>query len=82
MFLAPKLDNLNSEEKLLQSIHETYARIFQALLVMLEDKSLFTQLTNEAEKLSKRSREFEARLNRSVFETKQQVNPFVYQRTH
>ena len=72
-FYREELDNLNSEEKLLQSIHETFARIFQALIVMLEDKSLFTQ-SNEAEKLSKRSREFEARLNRSVFETKQQVN--------
>ena len=63
-------------EQAKQRFFQHNARIFQALLVMLEDKSLFTQLTNEAEKLSKRSREFEARLNRSVFETKQQVNLF------
>ena len=69
----PKLENIDAEVKLLQTIHETFARIFQALIVMLEDKSLFTQLPNEAEKLSKRSREFEVRLNRSVFEAKQQV---------
>ena len=73
MLLVPKLENIDAEVKLLQTIHETFARIFQALIVMLEDKSLFTQLPNEAEKLSKRSREFEVRLNRSVFEAKQQV---------
>ena len=30
--------------------------------------------SNEAEKVSKQSREFETRFNRSVFETKQQVS--------
>ena len=76
MLLVPKLENIDAEVKLLQTIHETFARIFQALIVMLEDKSLFTQLPNEAEKLSKRSREFEVRLNRAVFEAKQQVTIF------
>ena len=70
----PKLENTIAEVKLLDAIHESFARIFQALIIMLEDKSLFTHLPNETEKLSKRSREFEARLNRSVFETKQQVS--------
>lgn len=73
VIVMPKLD-MRSEEKLLETIQATFSQIFQALIVMLEDKALFTQLPNEAEKTSKRSREFEVRLNRSVFETKQQVN--------
>lgn len=73
VLVLPKLD-MRSEQKLLETIHATFSQIFQALIVMLEDKSLFTQLPSEAEKTSKRSREFEVRLNRSVFETKQQVS--------
>ena len=73
----PKLENTAAEVKLLDAIHESFARIFQALIIMLEDKSLFTSF-NEVEKLSKRSREFEARLNRSVFETKQQVSTYLH----
>lgn len=73
--VMPKL-NIDSEKKLLDTIHETFSQIFQALIVMLEDKSLFTVLPNEAEKISKRSKEFEVRLNRSVFEAKQQFVHF------
>ena len=76
VIITPKLTNVGggaNKEKLFQSIKETFSEIFQLMIVMLESKALFPQLPNEAEKVSKRSREFETRFNRSVFETKQQV---------
>ena len=78
VIITPKLTNVcgsggANKEKLFQSIKETFSEIFQLMIVMLESKALFPQLPNEAEKVSKRSREFETRFNRSVFETKQQV---------
>ena len=80
VIITPKLTNVGggaNKEKLFQSIKETFSEIFQLMIVMLESKALFPQLPNEAEKVSKRSREFETRFNRSVFETKQQVRLYV-----
>ena len=80
IIITPKLTNVGggaNKEKLFQSIKETFSEIFQLMIVMLESKALFPQLPNEAEKVSKRSREFETRFNRSVFETKQQVRLYV-----
>ena len=79
VIITPKLTNVGSganKDKLFQSIKETFSEIFQLMIVMLESKALFPQLPNEAEKVSKRSREFETRFNRSVFETKQQVRTY------
>ena len=79
VIITPKLTNVGggaNKEKLFQSIKETFSEIFQLMIVMLESKALFPQLPNEAEKVSKRSREFETRFNRSVFETKQQVRTY------
>ena len=79
VIITPKLTNVGggaNKEKLFQSIKETFSEIFQLMIVMLESKALFPQLPNEAEKVSKRSREFETRFNRSVFETKQQVRKY------
>ena len=77
IIITPKLNYAGGgesvKEKLFQSIKDTFAEIFQVMIVMLESKALFPQLPNEAEKVSKRSKEFEVRFNRSVFETKQQV---------
>ena len=81
VIITPKLTNVGggaNKEKLFQSIKETFSEIFQLMIVMLESKALFPQLPNEAEKVSKRSREFETRFNRSVFETKQQVLTITY----
>ena len=78
VIITPKLNQNATEncvkEKLFQSIKDTFSEIFQVMIVMLDSKALFPQLPNEAEKVSKRSKEFEVRFNRSVFETKQQVN--------
>ena len=75
IIITPKLNygGESVKEKLFQSIKDTFSEIFQVMIVMLESKALFPQLPNEAEKVSKRSKEFEVRFNRSVFETKQQV---------
>ena len=82
IIITPKLNYAGGgesvKEKLFQSIKDTFAEIFQVMIVMLESKALFPQLPNEAEKVSKRSKEFEVRFNRSVFETKQQVIKKVY----
>ena len=43
------------------------------MIVMLESKAIFPQLPNEADKVSRKSKEFETRFSRTVFETKQQV---------
>ena len=75
IFILPKVD-VSKDKKLLTTIHNTYSQIFQAMIIMLDTDALFTQLPEDAEKSSKRSREFEVRLNRSVFETQQQVNIF------
>ena len=75
--LVPKIDT-SSETKLMQTIQATFEQIFQALVLMLEDQSLFTVMPNKAEKLSRRSKEFEARLNRSVFEAKQQFTHYQF----
>lgn len=72
--ITPKIQD-EREIKLFMAITDTFSETFQALNVMLESKSLFVlQAPNEADKLSKRSREFATRLNRSVFEAKQQVS--------
>lgn len=72
--VTPKIQD-EKEIKLFDAIKDTFSEIFQALIVMLDSKFLFVlQTPNEADKLSKRSREFATRLNRSVFEAKQQVS--------
>ena len=73
--LIPKIDVIH-EKKLLITIQGTFSQIFQAMIIMLDSNALFTQLPEDADKSSKRSKEFEIRLNRSVFETKQQVSYF------
>ena len=80
VIITPKL-TLNSysggenceKEKLYESIKETFSEIFQVMIVMLESKAIFPQLPNEADKVSRKSKEFETRFSRTVFETKQQV---------
>ena len=78
VIITPKL-TLNSggenceKEKLYESIKETFSEIFQIMIVMLESKAIFPQLPNEADKVSRKSKEFETRFSRTVFETKQQV---------
>ena len=70
--ITSKMD-LSAELKILKTIEQTFSQIFQALIVMLETKNKQTNTQETTTKLSRRSKEFEARLNRSVFETKQQV---------
>ena len=62
--------------KVFGQITETFSQIFQMLIVMLEQNPALTQEHSpvDEERISRRSREFEARLNRSVFEAKQKVN--------
>ena len=78
VIITPKLTLLNSGEncekdKLYESIKETFSEIFQVMIMMLESKAIFPQLPNEADKVSRKSKEFETRFSRTVFETKQQV---------
>ena len=72
--VTPKLDVDENEKKLFQAIKDTYSTIFQAMIVMLQSPAMFPQLPEEANVVNRRSREFGVRLNRSVFEAKQQVN--------
>ena len=72
--VTPKLDVAEEEKKLFGTIKDTYSKIFQTMIVMLKSPALFPQLPEEANVVNRRSREFEVRLNRSVFESKQQVN--------
>ena len=72
--LTPKIDVIaQDEKKIFQAIKETFSKIFQAMSVMLNSSALFPQMPHEAIVLNRRSKEFEVRLNRSVFEAKQQV---------
>ena len=70
--VTPKLNLalFSEEKKIFQAITETYSKIFQALIVML---NYYSANATEIEYINRRSREFEIRLNRSVFEAKQQV---------
>ena len=72
--LTAKLDVIaEDEKKIFETIKETYSKIFQAMIVMLNSSALFPQMPHETTVLNRRSKEFEVRLNRSVFEAKQQV---------
>lgn len=73
--LTPKLNLalFSEEKKIFQAITETYSKIFQALIVML---NYYSANATEIEYINRRSREFEIRLNRSVFEAKQQFISF------
>ena len=68
--ITPKLNLCSEEKKIFLAIKETYSNIFQALTVML---GYYSANPTELENVHRRSREFGVRLNRSVFEAKQQV---------
>ena len=70
--VTPKLNLalFSEEKKIFKAITETYSKIFQALIVML---NYYSANATEIEYINRRSKEFEIRLNRSVFEAKQQV---------
>ena len=77
---------LSKAEKVKQSlgsVSEVFLQIFQALLLLLQHQNPVAQqqLANdskaERERLSRRSKEFEVRLNRMVFELKQKVGTSV-----
>ena len=82
---ASKADNTTKEgkdkitsqvESQLIGIGETYTKIFQALIVLINEHHLNDEMvlsTIEMDKTNKRSREFEVRLHRLIFEAKQKT---------
>ena len=73
-FSLPKLSNREKVTSCLKQISASFSRVFQALLVLLENPS--SHVANsplEAERASKRSREFDSRLSRMSFELKQKI---------
>ena len=66
-------NQINSQMNL---ISETYTKIFQALIVLINEHHLNDEMvlsTIELDKINKRSREFEVRLHRLIFEAKQKT---------
>ena len=57
-------------------LSDTYTKVFQALIVLINEHHLNDEMvlsTIEVDKINKRSREFEVRLHRLVFEAKQKT---------
>lgn len=67
------ISQINSQ---LDGITSMYSKIFQALIVLINEHHLNEQASrslNEVEKINKRSREFDVRLHRQIFEAKQKT---------
>lgn len=67
-----KMDDNNIRASLKQ-IQDTFSVVFQTLIGILESSLVTTNSPLEQDRISKRSREFECRLARSVFEAKQKL---------
>ena len=81
--LTKQVQNENKDKIICQitsqinGITATFSKIFQALVVLIQEHNLNenapSSSTVEAEKINKRSREFDVRLHRQIFEAKQKT---------